>query len=104
MLLPFLWMFSTSVKPSGDVFRSVDSPLKAWAPGEVQWRNYGKVYDATQGMGGGFARWYLNSVLVAVVVTLGQVSTSACAAYAHASSALSQRFSGGYEVCMPLKR
>jgi multiple sugar transport system permease protein len=35
-------------------------------------------------MGGGFARWYLNSVLVAVVVTLGQVTTSACAAYAFA--------------------
>src|SRR6266404_1128218 len=82
MLFPFLWMFSTSVKPAGDVFKSVDSPLKALVPGEVQWGNYGKVYDATQGMGGGFARWYLNSVLVAVVVTLGQVTTSACAAYA----------------------
>ena len=82
MLFPFLWMFSTSVKPAGDVFKPVDSPLKALVPGEVQWRNYGKVYDATQGMGGGFARWYLNSVLVAIVVTLGQVTTSACAAYA----------------------
>ena len=82
MLFPFLWMFSTSVKPAGDVFKSVDSPIKALVPGEVQWANYGKVYDTTQGMGGGFARWYLNSVLVAVVVTLGQVTTSACAAYA----------------------
>jgi multiple sugar transport system permease protein len=35
-------------------------------------------------MGGGFARWYFNSILVAVVVTLGQVTTSACAAYAFA--------------------
>ncbi len=61
MLFPFLWMFSTSVKPWGDVFKSVDSPIKALVPGEVQWGNYGKVYDATQGMGGGFARWYLNS-------------------------------------------
>src|SRR6266436_9021154 len=82
MMFPFLWMFSTSVKPAGDVFKSVDSPLKALVPGEVRWSNYGKVYDATQGMGGGFARWYLNSVLVAIVVTLGQVMTSACAAYA----------------------
>jgi multiple sugar transport system permease protein len=35
-------------------------------------------------MGGGFARWYFNSILVGVVVTLGQVTTSACAAYAFA--------------------
>ena len=49
-----LWMFSTSVKPADDVFKSVDSPIKALAPSEVQWGNYGKVYDATQGMGGGF--------------------------------------------------
>jgi multiple sugar transport system permease protein len=82
MLFPFLWMFSTSVKPAGDVFKSVDSPLTALVPREAQWGNYSKVYEATQGMGGGFSRWYLNSVLVAVVVTLGQVTTSACAAYA----------------------
>ena len=84
MLLPCLWMLSTSVKPAGDVFASFDSPIKALIPREAQWQNYGKVYDATGGMGGGFARWYLNSLLVAVVVTLGQVATSACAAYAFA--------------------
>ena len=84
MLLPFLWMWSTSVKPAGDVFTSFDSPIQALIPREVQWQNYGKVYDATGGMGGGFARWYLNSLFVAVVVTLGQVATSACAAYAFA--------------------
>src|SRR5882672_10388963 len=84
MLLPFFWMLSTSVKPAGDVFTSFDSPIKALVPREVQLQNYGKVYDATQAMGGGFARWYLNSVFVAIVVTLGQVTTSACAAYAFA--------------------
>jgi multiple sugar transport system permease protein len=84
MLLPFLWMLSTSVKPASDVFASVDNPIKALVPAKAQWRNYGQVYDTTQAMGGGFARWYLNSILVAVVVTLGQVTTSACAAYAFA--------------------
>ena len=84
MLLPFFWMLSTSVKPAGDVFTSFTSPIEALIPRETQWRNYGKVYDATGSMGGGFARWYLNSIFVAVVVTLGQVATSACAAYAFA--------------------
>ena len=82
MLLPFFWMLSTSVKPAGDVFTSSDSPLKALMPQKLGLDNYGKVYDVTRTMGGGFARWYLNSVLVAVMVTLGQVTTSACAAYA----------------------
>jgi len=84
MLLPFLWMLSTSIKPASDVFTSVENPIKAFVPRETQWKNYGEVYDTTQAMGGGFARWYLNSILVAVVVTLGQVTTSACAAYAFA--------------------
>ncbi|MGO9608845.1 MAG: carbohydrate ABC transporter permease, partial [Verrucomicrobiia bacterium] len=84
MLLPFLWMLSTSIKPASDVFTSFENPIKAFVPRETQWKNYGQVYDTTQAMGGGFARWYLNSILVAVVVTLGQVTTSACAAYAFA--------------------
>jgi multiple sugar transport system permease protein len=82
MLLPFLWMLSTSVKPAGDAFVSVDRPLEALMPREARWENYARVYGVTRAMGGGFARWYLNSILVAVVVTLGQVTTSACAAYA----------------------
>jgi len=84
MLLPFLWMLSTSVKSASDVFAAVDNPVKAFIPGKTEWRNYNQVYDTTRAMGGGFARWYLNSLLVAVVVTLGQVTTSACAAYAFA--------------------
>ena len=84
MLFPFLWMLSTSLKPVADVFTSFDNPLKALMPREVRAQNYTEVYETTRSMGGGFARWYFNSVLVAVVVTLGQVTTSACAAYAFA--------------------
>jgi multiple sugar transport system permease protein len=84
MLLPFLWMLSTSVKHEGDVFATVDNPIRALVPARTEWRNYGQVYHTTRAMGGGFGRWYINSVLVAVVVTLGQVASSACAAYAFA--------------------
>ncbi len=84
MLLPFFWMLATSLKPANEVFTSFDNPVKAFVPRQVHPENYGQVYDATSAMGGGFARWYINSILVAVVVTLGQVTTSACAAYAFA--------------------
>ncbi len=82
MLFPFFWMVSTSLKSAGDVFKSFESPIKALIPPTTEPANYAKVYEVTRGMGGGFARWYLNSIFVAVVVTLGQVMTSACAAYA----------------------
>jgi multiple sugar transport system permease protein len=84
MLLPFFWMLATSLKPADEVFTSFDNPVKAFVPRRVHTENYGQVYAATSAMGGGFARWYINSILVAVVVTLGQVTTSACAAYAFA--------------------
>jgi multiple sugar transport system permease protein len=82
MLFPFAWMLSTSLKSPGDVFKSFDNPVEALIPPTIQPGNYGKVYEVTRAMGGGFGRWYFNSILVAVVVTLGQVATSACAAYA----------------------
>src|SRR5258705_10690923 len=72
MLFPFLWMFSTSVKPAGDVFKSFDSPIKALVAGEVQWRNYGDVYGATQGVGGGVGRGVLNSGLCGVDRPVGE--------------------------------
>jgi multiple sugar transport system permease protein len=84
MLFPFLWQLSTSLKPAADVFASFNNPLKALVPREVRPENYAQVYRATRSMGGGFSRWYFNSIFVAVVVTLGQVMTSACAAYAFA--------------------
>jgi multiple sugar transport system permease protein len=84
MLLPLLWMLSTSLKSPGEAFTTYDNPLRTFVAHPAQPENYGKVYEVTRNMGGGFARWYFNSVLVAVVVTLGQVTTSACAAYAFA--------------------
>jgi multiple sugar transport system permease protein len=84
MLLPLLWLLSTSLKSPGEVFTTYSNPLQALVPHPAQPENYAKVYEVTHNMGGGFARWYFNSILVAVVVTLGQVTTSACAAYAFA--------------------
>jgi multiple sugar transport system permease protein len=84
MLFPFLWMLATSLKSEGEVFQHFDNIFKALLPSQFHWDNYRKVYEVTEAMGGGFLRWYFNSFFVAVVVTLGQVATSACAAYAFA--------------------
>jgi multiple sugar transport system permease protein len=84
MLLPLVWMLSTSLKSPDRAFTAFDTPGKALWPGALHFGNYAEVYRATRPMGGGFARWYFNSLFVALAVTAGQVATSACAAYAFA--------------------
>lgn len=73
MLVPFLWMISTSLKDVGVIFTY---PPK-WIPDPFVWKNYIEVMKVVP-----FARFYFNSIFVAVVVTIGQVFTSSLAAYA----------------------
>lgn len=78
MILPFMWMVSTSLKSFGSVF-IFDVKDIQWIPKPVYWTNYIDVWKVVP-----FARFYLNSIFVACVVTFGQVATSALAAYAFA--------------------
>ena len=78
MLLPFLWMLSTSLKSYSSVFVFNISDIQ-WIPKPVYWKNYVDVWKVVP-----FAKFYLNSILVCLAVTFGQVSTSALAAYAFA--------------------
>ncbi len=75
MVFPFLWMVSTSLKEPGDV--STYPP--EWIPNPVVLENYPKAWRAVP-----FGRAYINSTVVAVTVTLGQVFISSLAAYAFA--------------------
>ena len=73
MLLPFVWMISTSLKEPGAVFTF---PPK-WIPRPVCWRNYVEAWRAVP-----FGRFYLNSIFVAISQTFGVLLTSSWAAYA----------------------
>ena len=75
MLIPLLWMVSTSLKEPGAVFTFPPQ----WIPKPIVWKNYLGAWYAVP-----FARFYLNSIIVGVAVTAGQVFTSALAAYAFA--------------------
>lgn len=75
MILPFLWMLSTSLKSAGDVF--VFPPK--WIPKPIMWRNYIDAWNAVP-----FNRFFINSIFVSISVTVGQVITSCLAAYAFA--------------------
>src|SRR3989338_2705350 len=75
MVLPFLWMLSTSLKTPEAVF----STVLRWIPERTTWENYLRVWQIVP-----FGRFFGNSVFVAVCVTAGQVLTSSMAAYAFA--------------------
>ncbi|MCX5679015.1 MAG: carbohydrate ABC transporter permease [Candidatus Omnitrophica bacterium] len=76
MIIPFIWMLSTSLKSYSSVFIFNIKDIQ-WFPQPVYWKNYIDVWKVVP-----FARFYANSVFVVVLVTLGQVVTSAGAAYA----------------------
>jgi multiple sugar transport system permease protein len=75
MLLPFLWMVSTSLKLPREVFTF--PPV--WIPSEFAWSNYTRALTAMP-----FGRFYLNSFFVAVSVTALTLFTSSLAAFAFA--------------------
>lgn len=79
MLAPFLWMISTSLKNPGEVFSYQKAWWVDWAPTSFVWENYVKAWKVVP-----FARFYLNSIFVVLMTTLGQVATSALSAYAFA--------------------
>lgn len=73
MLVPFVWMLTTSLKEPGDIF--VYPPQ--WIPKPVQWQNYLETVTVMP-----FLRFYLNSTIQAVAVTVLQLLTSSLAAFA----------------------
>jgi multiple sugar transport system permease protein len=75
MLLPFLWMLSTSLKEPREIFTFPPT----WIPSHFAWENYSKAVSVMP-----FGRFYINSLVVAISVTAVQLLTSSLAAFAFA--------------------
>lgn len=73
MVFPFLWMLSASLKTSGEVLEYPPSLF----PSDPQFGNYAKVFSEVP-----YARYMLNSLLVAGVVTGVALIVHAMAGYA----------------------
>lgn len=76
ILVPFLWMLSTSLKNPSKIFLFPPQ----WIPDPFQWRNYSDVFRV-QPL---FLLQYWNSFYVASVVTIGTCAVSSIAGYAFA--------------------
>src|SRR5690242_5423957 len=72
---PFIWMISTSLKPSAEVFKFPPTLLSA----HPQPANYGRIFSTIP-----FGQALTNSVIVATSVTLLQLIVCSMAAYAFA--------------------
>ena len=70
---PFVWMILTSLKTYQE------TALKVWLPASPQWSNYPTAWQQAP-----FARYFLNTTLVAVCTVGGILFTSVLAAYAFA--------------------
>ncbi|HET6872082.1 MAG TPA: carbohydrate ABC transporter permease [Sporolactobacillaceae bacterium] len=72
-LIPFLWSIYTSLKPTDEVF-------KFWTPfNKLSFQSYAYILANFP-----FGRWLFNSLLVAVIVTVGNVIVNTLAGYAFA--------------------
>jgi multiple sugar transport system permease protein len=76
MLLPLVWMLSASLMPLSEVIKV---PPVWFKPSAYSLANYIEVLTKI-----GFSRFFFNSVLVAVVITLAELLTSAMAGFAFA--------------------
>lgn len=72
VIVPFVWMFLTSVKKRSEVF------TRFW-PTEWHWENYVHAWQAAP-----FERYYLNSIVMTVGIVAGHVVLDSLAAYAFA--------------------
>lgn len=78
MVVPFLWMVLSSVKPEGEVM----SVPPTWWPETVTTDNYEALFTRLD-----FPTYFLNSILVALAVTAGNVMFGSMLGYALAKLA-----------------
>lgn len=73
MLLPFFWLFSMSFRPPSEAYLMPPS----FVPPTLDLENYWSVFQSTVP----FFRIYWNSIMVAGIVTIGQLVTCSLAAF-----------------------
>ncbi len=75
MVLPFYWMFVTSLKPNQDIFTD---PIR-WIPERVTFEHYIKAFTLVP-----FARYFLNSLAMAAMGVVSNLILGSLAGYAYA--------------------
>ena len=74
-LVPTIWMVSSSLKASTEVFAH---PI-VWIPAQPEWRNFAKVFEFLP-----FGKFAINTILVTGLAVLGTLASSMLVAYSFA--------------------
>lgn len=74
VIVPFLWMFTTSLQSRAETYTSTSLLPTSW-----HWENYLTAWEAAP-----FGRYYLNSLIMAAGIVAGHLVLDALAAYAFA--------------------
>lgn len=75
VILPFLWMILSSFKTAGEIWTF--PPV--FMPKKFQWSNYVEAWRALP-----FNKFFINSLFVTIIVTIGQLFTCSLGGYAFA--------------------
>ena len=75
VMVPFLWMISTSLKDESDLFTFPPE----WIPNPVRWNNYQDAWNALP-----FDRFLLNTLFMTVLAMFAEILTAAIVAYGFA--------------------
>lgn len=75
ILLPFIWMILTSVKPASEVLKMPPQ----WIPSRIQWENFVEAFHAVP-----FFTYFKNSIIVTLCITVCELFTTILAAFAFA--------------------
>jgi multiple sugar transport system permease protein len=75
MLIPFFWMLSTALKENAQIFKFPPE----WIPSPFKWSNFiqSMSYQSFP-----FPRFYLNSIVITVLSTMGSLLSSSIVAFA----------------------
>lgn len=74
-LAPFFWMVSTAFKDTSQIY----AMPPVWIPSPVRWQNFVEAWTVLP-----FTRYFLNTLLIAVTATLGEVLSCAIVAFGFA--------------------
>lgn len=73
ILTPFIWILLTALKSPEEVF----SNPPVIVPSKLQWQNFIEVFKLKN-----FSRYFLNSVVITIAITAGELITTILAAFA----------------------
>ncbi len=82
MVMPFLWMLSSSFKDDLDVF---NFPIE-WIPKEIVWENFTYIWEKAH-----YGTLFFNTAKLTILITLLQIITCSLAAYAFAKIEFPER-------------